>query len=355
MMGLQLPEEQRQAEMQGIMKSVDTSTVEGLKAAAQQFAQMGDTARAQALTDRANQLEDMEMKRKKLAFDMQPKAPETTKLDKLLKEQAKYPEGSPAFKAYEGAINKETAEAAGSKSSLEKLMDVAGVNDPNDRQAMAKKALSLQLQANKGDPTAAAALSLMTKQLELTILQQRVAKGDASVAADEAANVRKSKGDAYKAASILDTINTSYKQVGGNTAGFGGSIMSVLAGSEAVDLESNLETITAVLGFDQLQAMRDASPTGGALGQVSERELIALQSTVASLKQKQSTGQLKKNLNKVKKHYQNWLSTLDGVNPDIKDNSIPGQGNSQATPIYAGNGSKRIVSTDGGQTWKEVR
>jgi hypothetical protein len=60
MMGLQLPEEQRQAEMQGIMKSVDTSTVEGLRTAAQQFAQMGDTARAQALTDRANQLETVE-------------------------------------------------------------------------------------------------------------------------------------------------------------------------------------------------------------------------------------------------------------------------------------------------------
>jgi hypothetical protein len=95
--------------------------------------------------------------------------------------------------------------------------------------------------------------------------------------------------------------------------------MKKLAGSEAVDLEANLETIQANLGFDQLQAMRDASPTGGALGQVSERELIALQSTVASLKQEQSPEQLRANVEKVKKHYQNWLDTLNGINPDERD------------------------------------
>ena len=36
---------------------------------------------------------------------------------------------------------------------------------------------------------------------------------------------------------------------------------------------TNLELIQANLGFSELQDMRDASPTGGALGQVSEREL----------------------------------------------------------------------------------
>jgi hypothetical protein len=57
MMGLQLPEEQRQAEMQGIMKSVDTSTVEGLMAAAKQFADRGDRPRAQELTEQAYKMQ----------------------------------------------------------------------------------------------------------------------------------------------------------------------------------------------------------------------------------------------------------------------------------------------------------
>lgn len=58
MMGLQLPEEQRQAEMQGIMKSVDTSTVEGKRAAAKQFSAIGDNERSNALTKEADQLEE---------------------------------------------------------------------------------------------------------------------------------------------------------------------------------------------------------------------------------------------------------------------------------------------------------
>ena len=353
MLGLQLPEEAEQQRVKDIMQGVGQDDVEGLRAAAEKFAGIGDQQRAQALTEQANKIDDRAMARKKFELDMQPKAPEATKLAKLLNEQAKYEAGTPGFLAYQGAIDKETAAAEGSKSSLEKLMDVAGVTDPKQRQAMGQKALTLQLQADKGDPTAAAALNLMTKQLEIEVLKQRVAKGDAAVAGAEVANVKKNKADAYKASSILDTITTSISQVGSNTAGLGGSIMGVFAGSEAVDLEANLDTIAANLGFDQLQAMRDASPTGGALGQVSERELIALQSTVASLKQKQSPDQLKKNLEKIKGHYKNWLSTLDGINPD--DKKIPDQGGGQGTPIYASNGDTRIVSTDGGQTWKEVR
>ena len=42
--------------------------------------------------------------------------------------------------------------------------------------------------------------------------------------------------------------------------------------------------------------MRDASPTGGALGQVSERELDQLNASIANLRQSQSLGQFKSNL-----------------------------------------------------------
>jgi len=53
--------------------------------------------------------------------------------------------------------------------------------------------------------------------------------------------------------------------------------------------------------------MRDASPTGGALGQVSERELAFLQSTIGNLEQSQSKEQLTYNLKRLKKIYSNML------------------------------------------------
>jgi hypothetical protein len=231
--------------------------------------------------------------------------------------------GTASFNEAMAAWNK--AELAGkapkpeAKSAFEKQMDSAGITDPAKRQAMAARKLELDLKANQGDPTALAALNLMAKQLDIQIAQQKIAKGEKEDSAAEAAQKRKNKADAFKAAGIINTIDTALSQVGGGTAGLGGVIMKKLAGSEAVDLEANLETIQANLGFDQLQAMRDASPTGGALGQVSERELIALQSTVASLKQEQSPEQLRANINKIKKHYQNWLDTLNGINPDERD------------------------------------
>ena len=229
------------------------------------------------------------------------------------------PEFNKAMQAFNEADLAGKAPKPEAKSAFEKQMDSAGITDPAKRQAMATRKLELDLKANQGDPTALAALNLMAKQLDVQIAQQKVDKGDRAVADAEAARIKSNKAGAYKASSIINTIDTALSQVGGNTAGLGGALMSKLAGSEAVDLNANLETITAVLGFDQLQAMRDASPTGGALGQVSERELIALQSTVASLRQEQSPDQLRVNITKVKKHYQNWLDTLNGINPDERD------------------------------------
>jgi hypothetical protein len=56
--------------------------------------------------------------------------------------------------------------------------------------------------------------------------------------------------------------------------------------------------------------MRDASPTGGALGQVAVQELVALQSTVASLDAAQSPKQLREALDKIERHYTKWRETV---------------------------------------------
>lgn len=74
----------------------------------------------------------------------------------------------------------------------------------------------------------------------------------------------------------------------------------ILPGSEARDLDASLSTVNALIGFDALEKMRLASPTGGALGQVSERELTFLQSVQGSLDVGQSTAQLTKTLNDIR-------------------------------------------------------
>ncbi len=87
------------------------------------------------------------------------------------------------------------------------------------------------------------------------------------------------------------------------TAGPGGVILDQFPGTTARDLQSNLDSIKANVGFATLQAMREASPTGGALGQVSDVENKLLQSTLASLQLGQSPAQLISNLKKVKQRF----------------------------------------------------
>lgn len=100
---------------------------------------------------------------------------------------------------------------------------------------------------------------------------------------------------------VNEHINEAYKMAGTLTTGFIGGISSGTPGAPAHDLKLKLDTIKANIGFDKLQEMRDSSPTGGALGQVSENENRLLQSVFASLEQSASEEEFKKNLRKVQR------------------------------------------------------
>lgn len=84
------------------------------------------------------------------------------------------------------------------------------------------------------------------------------------------------------------------------TTGAGGALLSNVGGTAARDLSALLDTVKANAGFDTLAKMRAASPTGGALGSITEKELALLQATVGNLEQSQSADQLKDNLRRLK-------------------------------------------------------
>jgi hypothetical protein len=112
---------------------------------------------------------------------------------------------------------------------------------------------------------------------------------------------------------VLDSIDTALNLVdkhGNLVAGFFGDKLKDIAGTPAADLRNNIETIVSSIGFDRLQKMRDDSPTGGALGQVSERELSQLNASLGSLQQSQSVEQLVYNLKRVKAHYQSTVQAI---------------------------------------------
>ena len=82
--------------------------------------------------------------------------------------------------------------------------------------------------------------------------------------------------------------------------------------SEGVTLEGFVDTLKGNLAFDKLQAMRDASKTGGALGQVSNIELRLLESALTSLNPKAKN--FKDQLQKVIDHYSRLVDAIDKSN-----------------------------------------
>lgn len=87
-----------------------------------------------------------------------------------------------------------------------------------------------------------------------------------------------------------------------------GAMLSTLPETAARQLKAELDTIKANQGFDKLQAMRDASPTGGALGAVSEFENHLLQSTGGNLSQDQRIDALRRTLNDIRAARNSLLS-----------------------------------------------
>ena len=129
---------------------------------------------------------------------------------------------------------------------------------------------------------------------------------------------------------VMGEIGRALPEVGYTTTGLLGAMTKKVPGAPAKDLSGALTTIKANIGFAELQAMREASPTGGALGQVAVQELESLQSSIASLDQDQSPERLAANLERVQKHYARWRSIVEQAKggqqaPQIVPESSPAQ------------------------------
>ena len=98
----------------------------------------------------------------------------------------------------------------------------------------------------------------------------------------------------------LDDIDMLMKNATLPTTGALGARLAGLAGTAAHDIKNAIDTISGNISFDKLNEMRAASPTGGALGGVTERELELLSKSAASLAQSQSEAQFKSNLGRVR-------------------------------------------------------
>lgn len=126
------------------------------------------------------------------------------------------------------------------------------------------------------------------------------------------------EAEQFKLENLDTTVDKAIDQAEGfGATAVGAQLTSWIGGTPAGDLAGTLATLEAEAGFGRLQEMRDSAPTGGALGQVSERELQLLTAAFQSLKQNQSKPQLIDNLNKFKGLYkESWRRINEAYKKD---------------------------------------
>lgn len=173
--------------------------------------------------------------------------------------------------------------------------------------------------AQAGATAAAQARGRITAELEAAPAQAQVAanlervrelaKGEAGRENDRIANrngmiVALNQADQSTAA-MRELIDTSIAPMINNwTTGTFGSFLSGIGGTNAANLESNLDTLKAVAGFSELTALK---ARGGTLGAVSEMELQMLTSLWGALRNSQSPEAFRLNLDRyMRRVEQSW-------------------------------------------------
>lgn len=216
--------------------------------------------------------------------------------------------------------------------------------------------------ASEYDPALAKA-ELDARVREIQVKEAEESRKKITFDKQQAAEAR--KGDPSKTAiealnRIIKKIDTINVDAGDNNGwfetGYTGSLNRKRPGTAAYDLAADLETLDANAAFKALQEMRDASPTGGALGAISEKELSLLKSTVANLDPDQSLEQFQANLKNARDVYMGMLAKVPGNNATALgyDGGLAGKsaGGTEATQqrAIAGGPGSRQISQDGFET-----
>lgn len=145
-------------------------------------------------------------------------------------------------------------------------------------------------------------VNLLLKRQELA--DKKAKQQQAGSPQDVAAEIRNVMDSAFRAKEL--------SRDGWFATGAGAGLAGKFGGTSASNVKGLLDTIGANTAFSQLQKMREASPTGAALGSITERELALLQSTIASLDPNQSDEQFQGAMQNIANAYGRILQKIPG-------------------------------------------
>lgn len=186
----------------------------------------------------------------------------------------------------------------------------AGADERERKQQMADATISARVE---GLNQAAERLKMQGQMNEANILlaQARAEAANAKAEKDRGANGPSSYAS-ERSQRVLDSVRALKSQVSHWNTGVG-SMLAGIPATNARDFKAKLDTLKGNIGFGELAAMREASKTGGALGQVSDRELTLLSSVLGSLDSGQSVPALLDQLDKIEGSMTRWTAAQGGT------------------------------------------
>jgi hypothetical protein len=226
--------------------------------------------------------------------------------EKALKEDPTNESLKLRVKAFGGEVDKLSTEKQSTDAQYAEAN--ATLNDPN---ATADQKKIAQQTIDRLYPIKATGMGQYQKNPETGVYEPIPGTPAAEKAIDKEKKEVMRINNQLASVNLVDkTIDKAISQLSPKTTGLVGVGASKIPGTDAYTLKTTLNTVVANLGFDKLQAMRDASPTGGALGQVAVKEIEFLQQTIASLDQGLTKEELAKNLAEIKASYARLQNSL---------------------------------------------
>lgn len=304
----------------------ETDPIKRLRAASSQLSSLGMHKAAQKAAEQADvyEVRDLTMQEKKAAIegtkaktakDAADAAAKTAKITSRTTTLAKrFPEledseisaiaaDDASFRAYIKPP-KDYTPSDYAKSLQEAGYDPKSDEFKNKMKSWNEAKLKAEQTKNKADINAVA---VQQAQVELD-REKFKAEGERRKQAEAVTKARlKQLTGASHVKMITDRIDTAVGLISKDTVGWKALILKDLPETKARALKNKLDVIKGNIGFDRLQQMRDASPTGGALGQVAVQELYALQNSIDSLDQLQTGEELEQALNNIKAQYESYV------------------------------------------------
>ena len=138
-----------------------------------------------------------------------------------------------------------------------------------------------------------------------------VIKGGAPAKARNVATAAMSKYEKTLTVARRLLKNPSLNSILGNIEGNIPDTVLSLISQEAADALSDYNNLLTIAGFQELQTMRDSSPTGGALGQVSDRENTMLQQSAFASARTQSEAKFRQSV-------KDYIAMLEGSRDRVR-------------------------------------